>query len=90
MHHLAYITVSIHMKQRIAIRYLITVVIRTLPYQYACVCVCGCVCVRACACVCVRKYFFCQYAYNVNPSTFSTVISCTIRYVPVFVYSAKC
>ena len=47
-----------------------------------------------CVCVCVSKYFSCQYLNNANPSIFSTVISCTICYVPVCVcvcvYSAKC
>ena len=45
-----------------------------------------CVCVHARA----HKYFFCQYPNNTNPSIFSTVISCTIHYVPACVYSASC
>ena len=35
-------------------------------------------------CVCMCKYFSCQYL-NANPSIFSTIISCAIRYVPVCV-----
>ena len=43
-------------------------------------------------CMCVYKYLSCQYPNNANPSIFSSVISCTISYVPVCVcvYSAKC
>ena len=44
-----------------------------------------CVCACAYACVCVYKYFSCQYLNNANPSIFSSVISYTIRYVPVCV-----
>ena len=50
-----------------------------------CVCACACVCVRVRVCVCARasEYFSYQYPNNANPSIFSTVINCAIRYVPV-------
>ena len=47
--------------------------------MYIAISMCVCVCAR------VRKYFFCQYPNNTNQSIFSTVISCTIRYVLVCV-----
>ena len=72
MHHLAYKAILILMKQSITIRYLITVMIRILQYPF----------VSVCACVYVNIF----PVNNANLSIFSSVISCTICYVPVCMY----